>query len=105
MELLPQIRLYRDFTLSEQSIRHINTLKKGGAPETPEPRHCIIVFASAANAARNVAGLPAVARAARHAARAGIDECWVVAGPDWQSEHRIDAEVERLAAGLHLHRM
>jgi 1L-myo-inositol 1-phosphate cytidylyltransferase / CDP-L-myo-inositol myo-inositolphosphotransferase len=91
--------------LSEQSIRHFNTLEKGGSPETPGARHCIIVFASAANAARNVAGLPAVARAARQAAIAGISECWIVAGPDWRPEARIDAEVNRLASGIHVHRL
>lgn len=91
--------------MTEQSFRNFDTLENRGALETPEARSCIIVFASAAHASRNVAGLPSVARAARQAALAGIDECWIVAGPDWQPEAWVEAEVVRLAAGLHVHRL
>lgn len=64
------------------------------------PRLAVVVFANAAAASQNIAGLPAAARAAREAALAGMGECWLSAGPDWHPDEQVRAEVRRLAGEM-----
>lgn len=66
------------------------------------PSLAVVVFANAAAASQNIAGLPAAARAAREAALAGFGECWLSAGPDWHPGEQIRAEVHRLAQTMPL---
>lgn len=51
-------------------------------------------------AARNVAGVPAAARAVHELSRAGIDRCWLIAGQGGQPDPLLRAEVERLAGAM-----
>ena len=60
----------------------------------------VVVFANPAAASRNIAGLPAAARAVREAALAGFGECWLTAGPEWRPDEPIRAEVDRLAQAM-----
>ena len=66
----------------------------------PKSRRTIVFFASPANAERNVAGLPAVARALREVARTGVDTCVVSTGSDWTPSSRVTSEIERLAGDM-----
>jgi 1L-myo-inositol 1-phosphate cytidylyltransferase / CDP-L-myo-inositol myo-inositolphosphotransferase len=67
---------------------------------TVVPSLAVVVFANPAAASRNIAGLPAAARAVREAALAGIGECWLTAGPEWHPDEPIRAEVDRLAQAM-----
>lgn len=65
-------------------------------------RTAVIAFASPDNAERNVAGLPAAARAVRQLALAGMDSCVVTTGARWRPSERVMREIERLAPGVHI---
>jgi CDP-L-myo-inositol myo-inositolphosphotransferase len=65
-------------------------------------RTSVIVFPSAENAERNIAGVPAVARAIREAALAGTDACIVTVGSNWRPGERVANEIDRLAGGMHI---
>lgn len=67
---------------------------------TVVPGLAVILFADPAAASQNIAGLPAAARAVREAALAGMGECWLAAGPDWQPDESIRAEMDRLAGAM-----
>ena len=63
----------------------------------------VIRFADVETASRNVAGVPAAARAARALALAGIERCWLVCGEGWQPDARLRGEVLRLAGEMPVH--
>ncbi len=63
-------------------------------------KRAVIVFQTAENAASNVAGLPAAARALREAALAGVEQCWIVAEPGWRPAAPVREELARLAGGM-----
>jgi 1L-myo-inositol 1-phosphate cytidylyltransferase / CDP-L-myo-inositol myo-inositolphosphotransferase len=67
------------------------------------PSLVFVLFADAAAASQNVAGVPAAARAVREAALAGMGECWLAAGPDWCPDDSLRAEVGRLAQAMPVH--
>ena len=83
--------------MTEQSIRGFRATELCIEQKDLVPRRAVLVFAGVTNASRNVAGVPAAARAVRVVAKAGIRECWIVAGAVWQPNELIRGEVERLA--------
>lgn len=82
--------------MTEQCIRSFRTTDLCVELRDLVPRRAVLIFACVTNASRNVAGVPAAARAVREVARAGIRECWIVAGAVWQPNELIRREVERL---------
>ena len=85
--------------MTEQCIRSFRTTELCIEQRDLVPRLAVLIFAGITNASRNVAGVPAAARAVREVAKAGIGECWIVAGALWQPNELIRGEVERLAGG------
>lgn len=60
----------------------------------------VLHFADGATASRNVAGLPAAARAVRELALAGVEQCWLTTGDGWRPDRVLRSEVKRLAGAM-----
>lgn len=63
----------------------------------------VLVFASGEAAGYRVAGLPAVGRAVREVARAGVADCWLVVEDGWSPEPATCDEIWRLADRMQVH--